>query len=272
MALGVSEPEKAQIARRFNRHAGTYDRYARAQQRLADELLERVPGLVGPGAAILELGCGTGYVTERLADRFPAARIVGIDLAERMVAATARRIGRRATIELIVGDAEQHPWPEGAFDAIVSSSTIQWFTHPQTTMARLARSLRPGGHMLHTAFGPGTFRELFALVEQVEAERRLESRTGRVFALRSAEDWARELEHAGMRDVTAGHALVEYRYASCRELLAEIARTGASYNPAGRGRFDVLAEVARRYDREWRSAGGVVATYDLVHVEGRVSG
>src|SRR5690349_13179228 len=76
---------KQEIARRFGAAAPTYDRSARIQARIAEELAGETAAIVRP-ARILEFGCGTGNLTRVLSARFPDAQLIATDLAPPMSA------------------------------------------------------------------------------------------------------------------------------------------------------------------------------------------
>ncbi|MEW6583672.1 MAG: methyltransferase domain-containing protein, partial [Actinomycetota bacterium] len=191
--------DKRQVGRRFDRHASSYDDHAHVQQAMADRLMERVAATGVAPAGVLELGCGTGYLTERLVRRFPGARITAVDLADGMVRAARERLGPGARVELAVADVEEVPWDGRRFDLVVSNATIQWLAAPAATMASLGRALAPGGVMLHATFGPQTFRELFTALDRVEAARALPSRRHGLTLLAAAE-WAELLRAGGLVD------------------------------------------------------------------------
>jgi ubiquinone/menaquinone biosynthesis C-methylase UbiE len=103
--------------------------------------------------AILELGTGTGAGARMLARRFPAAKIVGVDLAETMIAAARANTPPDLTdrLSFSVADAASLAYPEATFDLVVHLNIPPFF------IGVVARVLRPGGHVIVAdSFGPAT--------------------------------------------------------------------------------------------------------------------
>src|SRR5690348_15622964 len=97
----------------WERQAAGYDAFfGQITSRLIDPLLDAAG--VGPGASVLDVATGPGYVAERAAER--GAKVVGVDVAEAMVA-LAR--GRHRELEFHRADAEALPFPDESFDAVV---------------------------------------------------------------------------------------------------------------------------------------------------------
>jgi malonyl-CoA O-methyltransferase len=153
--------DKDAVARNFSEAAGSYDRWASAQAAIADALVARLPAGFDP-ARIADLGCGTGMLSVRLLARYPDAALVGIDLAEGMIAhCRARRTGGdRATFR--VGDAEDPASLPGGVDLVASSCAVQWFVDLPRAIRAWAATLRPGGILALAALVRGTFPELAA--------------------------------------------------------------------------------------------------------------
>lgn len=147
---------KQRIARRFGAAATTYDRAARIQARIAQELARDIAVLAQP-AQILEFGCGTGNLTRALIELFPAAHVVATDLAPPMAALCHRRIS--GPLACAAMDAELPAFPPAAFDLVCGSLAAQWFAHPAQAFARLGALLRPGGMLALTTLGTDTFQE-----------------------------------------------------------------------------------------------------------------
>lgn len=174
MTQSQANIDKLQVRRHFDRHAQQYDQYAVVQRWMGERLLEKIADWAA-GRTVLriaEVGCGTGWLTERLLRLFPHAQLTAIDLSERMIEQTQLKLGNRISqVNFIVGDAEE--WGKDAageeFDLIVSNATFQWFNAPERTCRALSRQLRGGGMLAFATFGPQTFVELhtsFAAAEQ----------------------------------------------------------------------------------------------------------
>jgi len=105
------------------------------------------------GKDVIELGCGTAYVSSWLARR--GARVVGIDNSEQQLT-TARRLQREHGLDfpLIHGNAEAVPYPDASFDFAISEYGACLWADPYRWVPEAARLLRPGGrlHFLVNAF------------------------------------------------------------------------------------------------------------------------
>ncbi|HEX3761512.1 MAG TPA: bifunctional 2-polyprenyl-6-hydroxyphenol methylase/3-demethylubiquinol 3-O-methyltransferase UbiG [Kofleriaceae bacterium] len=95
-----------------------------------------------PRAAVLDLGCGAGYLTNFLAER--GHRVTGIDTSAEALA-VAHRHDATASVEYLVGDACALPFPDGRFDAVCAMDLIEHVAEPERLVAESARVLRPGG-------------------------------------------------------------------------------------------------------------------------------
>jgi ubiquinone/menaquinone biosynthesis C-methylase UbiE len=126
----------ARIAERF--HAATdgppepHERY----------LLRHVPR---PCDAVLELGCGTGELSRRLASL--AHTVVALDLSTEMIRVARSRSARLSNIQYVVGDMTTIPLPGGSFDCVVSVNTLHHVDGMQALRA-MRNALRPGGTLL----------------------------------------------------------------------------------------------------------------------------
>jgi malonyl-CoA O-methyltransferase len=146
------------VADAFGR-ARDYDAHAAVQRMVAERLADRVAALpIDHGARVLEIGCGTGFLGERLVDRLPEARWLMTDLAPAMVDRSRQRFAGRGGIDFAVMDG-QAPDVAGPFDLIVSSLTFQWFPDLPGAVARLRGLLAPGGFLAFTTLAEGSFYE-----------------------------------------------------------------------------------------------------------------
>jgi len=111
---------------------------------------------LGGKLAILDVGCGTGEITARLAETYPDATLTGVDLiAGHLRAATKRcaAFGNRVTFK--GADAFALPFGDGIFDMVVCRHMLQAVPRPTDAIAEMVRVLRPGGrlHLLVEDYG-----------------------------------------------------------------------------------------------------------------------
>lgn len=153
--------DKHLVAKRFGKNSGSYDAVTPVQEAMARHLAETVQQEFANRAgmpSILELGCGTGRLTRMLGERFPGARITSLDISAAMVDAARKNY---PDAEFLAADAEAFVQEHGQqYDLIVSNAAMQWFHHPQTTLARCRALLSKGGLMAFSTFGNETFQEL----------------------------------------------------------------------------------------------------------------
>ena len=104
---------------------------------------------------ILDVASGTAGVALQLAAARAGARVVGVDLTEKMLRQGQRRVaaaGGADRITLMAGRAEQLPFPDACFDALTFTYLLRYVRDPQATLAELARVLKPGGIMASLEF------------------------------------------------------------------------------------------------------------------------
>lgn len=121
--------------------ARTYSAFEQERTRPVRDLVAALPARDVQVA--IDLGCGPGNSTEVLADRFPQARVSGLDSSEDMLAAARERLpGTR--FELADIDA----WnPVESFDVILANASLQWLPDHATLYPRLVSRLAPGGSL-----------------------------------------------------------------------------------------------------------------------------
>jgi malonyl-CoA O-methyltransferase len=154
--------DKKTVARNFSGCALTYDRYADLQKQTGVELLALIKN--NGIRNILEIGCGTGNYTLLLRKKFPDARIQAIDISDKMIEVASLKFPDMG-IEFMAADAERADL-EGGFDLITANASFQWFDDFAGTLGKYKYLLNPAGTILFSIFGPKTFRELNASLEE----------------------------------------------------------------------------------------------------------
>jgi ubiquinone/menaquinone biosynthesis C-methylase UbiE len=129
--------------------ARAYDRGVQAAFR---EMFPAIAGdLIGELASVrrlLDAGCGPGQFTILVAERLPNAEVWGIDLAPTMIElarAHAVESAAAARLHFEVADVAKLPFPDGHFDALMSSGSIKHWPDPVAGLRELHRVLAPGG-------------------------------------------------------------------------------------------------------------------------------
>jgi trans-aconitate 2-methyltransferase len=131
---------------------GQYLRYAGERARPFFDLLARV-GAENPGY-VADLGCGPGNLTAALADRWPAAEIVGVDNSPEMIAAAGAEARARDGLSFTLGDVRD--WrPARPLDVLLSNAVLQWVPGHLEVVRRWPGLLAPGGWLAFQL--PGNF-------------------------------------------------------------------------------------------------------------------
>jgi len=141
--------------------ARTYDVSSAPQQAWASDVLARVSGLAAD-ATVLDVGCGTGRVTEALLALVPRGRVLALDASADMVALARERLGDRATVwcqDVLDLDLEE------PVDAVVSTAALHWVTDHDRLWVRLAGALRPAGMLEIQCGGQGNIARVREAIE-----------------------------------------------------------------------------------------------------------
>ncbi len=142
-----------------------YERFRRERAQPFHDLLSRVPD--GSYRTIADLGCGTGELTRHLKDRWPEARVFGVDNSPEMLAGARRTAGAGPTPEKMSSpgvpglspgptppsgdgiefiEADLMTWsPPAPLDLVFSNAAIHWIPDQEALVAHLVRIMAPGG-------------------------------------------------------------------------------------------------------------------------------
>lgn len=143
----------------FSQKASQYDLYADLQRNMGSHLIQ-IAGLNKneKGRKILDVGCGTGYMTHILSDIFPNGTFTLIDLSEGMLDICRIKFDN-LDVSYLCTDAEDVNL-QSKYDLIISNATFQWFNNLSKTVSKLVDHLNRSGILLFSTFGEKTFREL----------------------------------------------------------------------------------------------------------------
>ena len=145
-----AEQLKARTRAAFDAQAATYDagmegeHARRLYPHVLGEVRAAVAGLAAP--RLLDLGCGTGALAERVLGVAPGAHLTCVDLSPRMVEAARARLAGRA--EVLLGDAERLPFHDAGFDAAWCNDSFHHYPDPERAAFQAWRALAPGGALV----------------------------------------------------------------------------------------------------------------------------
>ncbi|WP_018466086.1 methyltransferase domain-containing protein [Calidithermus timidus] len=175
-----------------------YEKFKAERTAPFDDLLALVK--VRPGLRAVDLGCGTGELTRRLADRLPGSTVTGLDSSPEMLARSQNFA--REGLSFVQGDFREL---EGQYDLIFSNAALQWADDHPTLFARLWGCLNPGGQMVvqMPANGDHPSHRLAREVAEEPEFRAYFPNSGRRHPVLPVEDYAQLFFDLGGQDITA---------------------------------------------------------------------
>ena len=259
----LSEPQA--VAQSFSRAAENYDRWATAQQRIAERLLDFLPEeLEGAKSEnILDVGCGTGFLTSLLHRRYPKKRVHGIDIAPGMVEHCRRRWKSQSELSFFTENAEFFR-SDVSYGLIASSCTAQWFLDSHRALKNLTQQLQPGGYWAAAIPVQGSFAELLhsyriSLGKEMPGLR-----------LEDAHDYRRMLEQLGMEVLSQQTEPLEALYATAWKALSSFKGMGATFRRQPGYVSHTVGQLRRltaHYQRRFtRKDGQVPLTYSVLYL------
>ena len=182
------------IQQHFNHAAPSYDDAAILQKTVAERIDERLELTTIEPKTILDLGAGTGLLTEKVIRRYPNAQLFAVDLSPSMLNIATPRftaprwpalntkvnqflqnckltkaLATRTGAIAINADVYQLPFADNSVDLIVSNLMLQWCDDLDSVFAEFRRVLRSEGLLMFTTFGPDTLKELRYAWQKVDA-------------------------------------------------------------------------------------------------------
>lgn len=148
--------DKKAVAESFSKAASHYDQFAQLQRDIGAQLLASISN-ENP-ISILDLGCGTGYFSEKLTVRFPQSTMIAFDLSWAMLAQVEKK--QLAQVACLQGDIDSLPFEPKQFDLIFSNLAMQWSDNLSGCLNQLKASLNHAGKLYFSTLLNGSLNEL----------------------------------------------------------------------------------------------------------------
>lgn len=254
--------ETGKTRKGFDRAAHSYDDAAILQREIGDRLLERLDLVKLQPQRVVDLGCGTGKISEALLQRYRKAEVIGLDLAYSMVQMTRSRGGWWRKPSGICADVLQLPLRKDSVDMVVSNLMLQWCNDLPAAFGQLCQAIRPEGLFLFSTFGPDTLKELRHSWGQVDGY----THGSRFVDMHDVGD---ALLQAGFRDPVVDMEIITLTYAEVRGLLLDLKAIGANNATVGRNRGltgkQKMQAFYRAYEAFRQDDGKYPATYEVIY-------
>lgn len=253
----VATDLKEEIASVFGSSASYYDKHAEVQKEVAERLIASLQpwrDIIPPGP-IIELGCGTGFVTGGLSEMYPRREIEVTDLSKGMVDFCRQKYSGRENLSFRVQDAENPPYEEPHYSMTVCGFSAQWFRDPARTLGQWLEATKPGGLLLASFPGNESFPQWRKKCEEL----------GIPFTGNNLPD----VEEMVVK-MSVGPAQVDYyedtitrRFESAADFFRQLKRLGAATQIEGR---NLSAKELSLLIDHWDSSveGAVEVSYHLV--------
>ncbi|KAF0812848.1 Malonyl-[acyl-carrier protein] O-methyltransferase [Andreprevotia sp. IGB-42] len=265
--------DKAAIRASFDAAAHSYDAAAVLQREVADRMAERLDYIKLQPQAMLDAGCGTGYMGKPLQARYGNAQLIELDLAPAMLQVARgkheggglkglfnRLSGRRAV--QVCGDIEALPLASASVDLVWSSLTLQWCNTPDAAFREFHRVLKPGGLLMFSSLGPDTLKELRAAFAGVDGY-------SHVNQFIDMHDLGDALGHCGFSTPVMDMEMLAMTYADVRGVMDDLKGIGAHNLTHGRrqGMMGKTAwqRVLAQYERLRNADGLLPCSYEVVY-------
>jgi len=263
--LDIAEIDRFAMRTAFEKAATSYDAAAVLQQEVANRLVERMDYMSMKPVSILDAGAGTGFISQRLASRYPKAKITGLDLAFNMLkqAKSKRSLKQRwnKQFNYINAEVENIPLADASVNLVISGLTLQWCQDLTKVFKEFRRILAPDGLLLFSTFGPDTLKELrqsWAKVDEL----------AHVNAFTDMHDVGDALMQSGFADPVMDMEMLTMTYEDVKTVMRDLKQIGAHNVMQGRSHTmtgkNKLKNMMHAYE-QFRDDGLLPVSYEIVY-------
>lgn len=265
--MNAFEIDKPALRRAFNRAASSYDTAAVLQREVCNRMLERLDYIKYQPTRVLDAGCGTGWGTRQLAQRYVSAHVVALDIAQGMLHAARdksgwwRKLFDSGKSSYACADVEALPLAASSMELVWSNLTVQWCNDLPATFVELQRVLKVGGLLMFSTFGPDTLKELRAAFDSVDGYNHINR-----FA--DMHDIGDMLVAAGFAEPVMDMEYITLTYHDVKAVMQDLRNIGAHNVTAGRAQGMMGKKawntVLKNYET-MRRDGKLPATFEVIY-------
>ncbi|MGR8999411.1 MAG: malonyl-ACP O-methyltransferase BioC [Gammaproteobacteria bacterium] len=257
--------DKTMIKRSFAAASVTYDNVAGLQRNVGKELLQSI-GAAKLKGTLLDMGCGTGFLTGKLSANSRHETLIALDIALPMLQTTQVKLADKSNIIYVCADAEQLPLPEQSIDSVFSNLALQWCSNLEAVFSGIRRALKPHGQLVFSTFGPQTLHELKSAWAEID-------NYNHVNAFYSEAQLKQFLQQAGFKSTQIKGKLYISHYDSVWKLMQELKQLGAHHVIAGRNKRittkTAMQQMISAYEK-YRVEDRIPATFEVIIVTAKV--
>lgn len=256
---------KKKIQKSFSDAAIKYDDLTELHRRIGLAIVEQLAECQIVGN-VLDIGMGTGWMTELIKLRLPSAHVIGLDFAAGML---QQALQKRKNIQLVQADAVNLPFKKGVFDTITSNLALQWIPDLKQTFKEVSRVLKKNGNLSLSVFGHKTFHELFESFEQsANNDKFLHLRSLR--SLPTENEFNIALRQNGFKNINIKHETYESKFNNVMDILKWTKNIGA--NQIRENIFlgkEMIQQSNRYYSRRFGNENGIPVKFEVIRIEAK---
>ena len=243
----------SKIRNTFNSASSNYNDNAFLQNEIANRLAEKLKVISIKPQTIIDLGSGTGFLSEKTAKIFPNSILVCVDFAQQSLLENSQNLK-------VCANAYKLPFASNSVDFIVSNLMMQWCPDLTTLFNECFRVLKPQGLFLFTTFGPDTLKELKRSWSVVDS-------SAHVNNFIDMHDIGDQMLQSGFQSPIMEMEKLILTYEKVVDLMHDLKAIGAqnvanrSKALTGKTKFKKMIEMYENY----REDGKLPATYEVIY-------